>query len=368
MPEYTHHSHRPSSPTGQPPLRNGQKIKNCCKNLGSFLFSQVGLATMVILYSVMGGILFKAIEGPSEKKVKEIMRFKWDDTAGEIMNLAIHLNIPTMNHTQFADIIKNVLYRYQEVIVMAVKNEGFNGKFGSDESSIQWSFAGSLLYAVTVITTIGYGHVVPKTPVGRLVTILYALLGIPLTFLYLSNVGNFAAKCFRLFYKKFCCGLCIYVRLLRHKRRMLNVRRQAEAQMKSQEAFDSIVESTFISAKRGGASEDDLEYVKMTVPISICLIIITLYIYLGAQLFSYWEKWDLITSSYFCFITLSTIGFGDLVPGIDSSQEKAHQKLMLCSLWLVVGLSLLAMCFNLMQEEVKENFRWIGMKLGVLKQ
>ena len=48
----------------------------------------------------------------------------------------------------------------------------------------------------------GYGHVAPKTKWGRLITIVYALVGIPLTFLYLSNMGNFMAKCFRLFYQR----------------------------------------------------------------------------------------------------------------------------------------------------------------------
>jgi len=48
----------------------------------------------------------------------------------------------------------------------------------------------------------GYGHVAPKTKWGRMITIVYALVGIPLTFLYLSNMGNFMAKCFRLFYQK----------------------------------------------------------------------------------------------------------------------------------------------------------------------
>jgi len=48
----------------------------------------------------------------------------------------------------------------------------------------------------------GYGHVAPKTKWGRMITIVYALVGIPLTFLYLSNMGNFMAECFRLFYQK----------------------------------------------------------------------------------------------------------------------------------------------------------------------
>lgn len=112
---------------------------------------------------------------------------------------------------------------------------------------------------------------------------------------------------------------------------------------------------------------EDLDSVNMTVPISICLIIIALYIYLGALLFSYWEEWDMLTGAYFCFITLSTIGFGDIVPGTDLRQSGAHQKLFLCSIWLVVGLSLLAMCFNLMQEEVRAKLRWLGTKVGILK-
>ena len=114
-------------------------------------------------------------------------------------------------------------------------------------------------------------------------------------------------------------------------------------------------------------SGEDLDSVNMTVPISICLIIIALYIYLGALLFSYWEEWDILTGAYFCFITLSTIGFGDIVPGTDLRQSGAHQKLLLCSIWLVVGLSLLAMCFNLMQEEVRAKLRWLGTKVGILK-
>ena len=48
----------------------------------------------------------------------------------------------------------------------------------------------------------GYGHVAPKTTWGRMITIAYALVGIPLTLIYLSNMGDFMAKCFRLFYQK----------------------------------------------------------------------------------------------------------------------------------------------------------------------
>ena len=106
---------------------------------------------------------------------------------------------------------------------------------------------------------------------------------------------------------------------------------------------------------------------KVTVPISICLMIIAGYIFIGSVLFTLWEDWDYLTGSYFCFVTLSTIGFGDIVPGTGLKEWSGAQKLIFLSVWLAFGLSLLAMCFNLMQEEVKEKFVWCGRRLGLLK-
>jgi hypothetical protein len=49
---------------------------------------------------------------------------------------------------------------------------------------------------------------------------------------------------------------------------------------------------------------------------------LSLLIVAGAVIFSSWEEgWDLVIGSYFCFITLSTIGFGDYVPGSNSYQN-----------------------------------------------
>ena len=92
------------------------------------------------------------------------------------------------------------------------------------------------------------------------------------------------------------------------------------------------------------------------------------YIFVGSLLFTFWEGWDFLTASYFCFVTLSTIGFGDIVPGTGMKEWSSGEKLVICALWLAFGLSLLAMCFNLMQEEVKAKFEWCGRKLGLLKK
>lgn len=57
-------------------------------------------------------------------------------------------------------------------------------------------------------TVAGYGHITPRTDGGRLVTMLYAIFGIPLTLYALTNLGFIMATAFRFLYKYICCGLC----------------------------------------------------------------------------------------------------------------------------------------------------------------
>ncbi|RTG84577.1 uncharacterized protein DC041_0011374 [Schistosoma bovis] len=70
---------------------------------------------------------------------------------------------------------------------------------------------------------------------------------------------------------------------------------------------------SFFSYRDGFSAEEDVS--KVTVPISLSLVIMTTYILIGAIVFSIWQDPDYLKWSYFCFITLSTIGFGDIVPG-----------------------------------------------------
>ncbi|KAL5961574.1 Potassium channel subfamily K member 1 [Taenia solium] len=61
---------------------------------------------------------------------------------------------------------------------------------------------------------------------------------------------------------------------------------------------------------------DDEDVSSITVPISLSIMIMTTYILIGAIVFCIWEDPNYLKWSYFCFVTLSTIGFGDIVPGM----------------------------------------------------
>ena len=112
--------------------------------------------------------------------------------------------------------------------------------------------------------------------------------------------------------------------------------------------------------------DDDLDEKKITVPLTITMIVIGGYIFGGAVLFGLWEGWDWLQSAYFCFITLSTIGFGDVVPGTDFENPQAQAQLILGAIYVMFGMAILSMCFSLMQDEIIAKGKWVGEKLGIL--
>lgn len=51
-----------------------------------------------------------------------------------------------------------------------------------------------MLYAWTILTTIGYGHLYPHTDAGRIATMIYALVGIPLALAILNDLGKLLTR------------------------------------------------------------------------------------------------------------------------------------------------------------------------------
>lgn len=115
------------------------------------------------------------------------------------------------------------------------------------------------------------------------------------------------------------------------------------------------------------SSDDDIT--EKNIPITVCLTLVVGYICGGALFFSTSEEWSFLDASYFCFVTLSTIGFGDLVPGrtvLATTPEEGQMTLAICALYLLFGMALLAMSLNLVKEKVLEMVRIIGERIGIL--
>ncbi|PNF39335.1 hypothetical protein B7P43_G01519 [Cryptotermes secundus] len=227
-----------------------------------------------------------------------------------------------------------------------------------------------------------YGNLAPQSEVGKVITIIYAIIGMPLFLLYLSNIGDIFAKSFKWTYAK--CCLCQGCCEGASRRRSARRQQMALEHPASVGAFlgndewrvqymvgaDDVDSGQVAVRIERGAGENEAtdsassgesepyDPQSVTVPITLCLAIMVGYICFGAVLFSEWEGWNFLDSSYFCFISLSTIGFGDIVPGerVIKSQE-IELSFIFCSMYLMFGMALIAMCFNLMQEEVVHKMR-----------
>ncbi|CAF0756522.1 unnamed protein product [Brachionus calyciflorus] len=166
----------------------------------------------------------------------------------------------------------------------------------------QWKFVGSLYFCTVVVTLIGYGHSTPRTSSGKFFCIFYTLIGIPIFLIMFQSVGE------RL-------NSFIIFLLTKVKRRL---------KLKNQDVglFELItVEGIF----------------------SITIILFASYIFMKN------EGWTYFDAIYYCFITLTTIGFGDYVPLQKNnflSENLTYASFTI--LFILIGLTTLASSMNLL--------------------
>ena len=137
---------------------------------------------------------------------------------------------------------------------------------------------------------LGYGHITPETLLGQIVTVLYTIVGIPLTMLTLKTIGKMISK-------------LVY-------------------------DFVYAIETKVLSRTRPQNVK------KKRVFVTFALMILT--VCLGGLEGVYVEGWTFVESFYTWFATLSTLGYGDYVLGWsvllqveESSNPKSELNLVL---------------------------------------
>ncbi|KAL5277557.1 KCNK18.2 family protein [Megaselia abdita] len=239
-----------------------KRIKEHCRNFTAFLFSNVGIIILVVFYTIGGAFMFREIEVSQsehtmkhfgERNVKKIAKRLWTETV-----------INVLNEKDFKTRINATLTDFQTTLFKShLAGVGVN-------ITQQWSFSGAFLYSLTVITTIGYGNISPKSIWGKLVTILYAIIGMPLFLLYLSNIGDILAKSFKWIYAKvFLCRICPGVTKRRIMREHLKIKAMALELMDLDDY--SIDEELNLEMENLDIQKDSST---VTVPITVSLTII----------------------------------------------------------------------------------------------
>ena len=128
-----------------------ERCKTCCKSLTTFIFSRVGLCLLVVAYAFGGGMIFRLLEGPYEGQVTKGVQQRLNITVERLFNTSEQARV--LYESNWTTMARQILEEYQLELVRQTKR-GYQGERFDDDTK-QWTFPGSILYAITVITTIG---------------------------------------------------------------------------------------------------------------------------------------------------------------------------------------------------------------------
>ncbi|XP_072932970.1 uncharacterized protein galene [Epargyreus clarus] len=187
-----------------PPPSKCAKVLYYTWKLCSVVFSHFVMISLVVAYCILGAVTFERLESQHEREVKMNISQIRGNTTQSIWLMTNRVLV--FNQTNWTSEVVGMLKDFENAILLEMKVRGWDGSESTEQ--IQWTFTGALFYSIIVITTIGYGHIAPKTQTGKVVTIFYAILGIPLMLLCLSNIGDVMASSFRFLYWRVCCYVC----------------------------------------------------------------------------------------------------------------------------------------------------------------
>ena len=161
-----------------------------------------------------------------------------------------------------------------------------------------------------LILLLGYGTTAPVTFYGRLLVIILALIGIPITLAFLKYFGSMFKRLIGWLTIRNCC-----------KENALSV----------------------------------------TIELVIFIVIgLVFLIIIPTVILNQIENWSIFESLYYCLVTLTTVGFGDFVPGniTDDSLNDLYRCCVGC--WIFIGLAYLFIIIELIQSFMEQMVTTCG--------
>uniref|UniRef100_A0A0R3RM91 Ion_trans_2 domain-containing protein n=1 Tax=Elaeophora elaphi TaxID=1147741 RepID=A0A0R3RM91_9BILA len=159
-----------------------------------------------------------------------------------------------------------------------------------DENIQREKFYNVIQFTFTTIATVGYGNIVPTTDASKLFCIFYTLVGVPLLFLSLTNIGQFIAEGYWIF-------------------------------------LASLHRTQYIDAPD-----------ERRLPLSVVVTLLLTHSIIGGLLFHFWiDQMPVIPAIYFSFVSITTIGYGDITP----TPNNAFQAVIII-LYLAVGMVIMS--------------------------
>ncbi|XP_041107071.1 potassium channel subfamily K member 5-like [Polyodon spathula] len=236
------------------------------------------LTSAIIFYLSIGAAIFQVLEEPNWKSAVHDY---------ELKKTQILKDYPCLKAHDLEKILEVVSSAAGQGITIT-GNKTFNN----------WNWPNAVIFAATVITTIGYGNIAPKTSPGRVFCIFYGLFGVPLCLTWISALGKFFGG------------------RAKHLGQFLT--------------------------KRGVS----LRKAQFTCTAIFVIWGALVHLVIPPFVFMVTEGWSYIEGLYFSFVTISTIGFGDLVAGVDPNADYHVLYRYFVELWIYLGLAWLSLFIN----------------------
>ncbi|XP_077588018.1 potassium channel subfamily K member 5-like [Stigmatopora nigra] len=236
------------------------------------------LTSGIIFYLSIGAAIFQVLEEHNWKKAVQHYRLQKDK---------ILRDYPCLKEKDLEEILQ---------IVSNAAGQGVT--ISGDKPFNNWNWPNAVIFAATVITTIGYGNIAPKTLGGRVFCIFYGLFGVPLCLTWISELGKFFGG-----------------------------RAKHFGQFLTKKGFS-------------------LRKAQCTCTVIFLLWGVLFHLFLPPFVFMSQEGWTYVEGLYFSFVTLTTIGFGDLVAGVEPSKDYPALYRYFVEVWIYLGLAWLSLFFN----------------------
>uniref|UniRef100_A0A1S4GN85 Potassium channel domain-containing protein n=2 Tax=Anopheles gambiae TaxID=7165 RepID=A0A1S4GN85_ANOGA len=283
------------------------------------MLSHLGLLVSLAIYCGVGGYIFREFERPAEvNRIQGLRKLLVQHRQEFIYSIVNNTDVQNLDR-----LLTLELEKYEQVVQDAAQggilidaNENF------PVAVEKWSMLQAVFFASTVITTIGYGNIVPVTLGGRVFCMLFALIGIPFTLTVIADWGRLFATAVSILAKnipdlplaKFCPDV--------------------------------------------GIKMSDKKWLYAVGAVGF----LGVYLAAGTGLLLLWEEdWDFFDGYYFCFITMTTIGFGDLVPS-------KPNYMLLCTLYILVGLALTSTIIELVRRQYAQSWQKLQALSGPLAE
>ncbi|XP_053553297.1 potassium channel subfamily K member 1-like [Bombina bombina] len=233
------------------------------------------LCLTYILYVLLGAVVFSTLEQPYEDRLRSQLEALWSEFMA---------SNPCVSEVALEEFLHKALL---------AKSFGVSFHRNVTEYTTKWDFVASIFFTGTTLTTIGYGHPFPISLGGKIFCLVYSIFGIPFTLSVLSITAR---------------NLLIFLRdkPIHHIQLRFNISRKK------------------------------LEW--LHAAILMCFLSI-IFFFVPAIVFNVVEgNWDYVDALYFCFISLTTVGLGDYVPGEQSGQKMPDLYKLSVTCYLLLGL------------------------------